>query len=122
LDGASGKHKVFLVFKKGGSNAMFNINWLKFDSAKSIPDAPSGLTASGLSTSEIKVEWDDSTGASGYDLMVNGVLVSNVSSPYSNTGLAGNSIYTYRIRAKNCSGSSEWSSTANAITKSIDIA
>lgn len=84
--------------------------------SSTLPDTPTGLYATSASTSQINVTWNSSNGATGYDLMVDGAIVSNVKSPYSHTGLAANTTHTYQIRANNSYGSSNWSSQVSATT------
>lgn len=81
-----------------------------------IPSVPTGLTATAASSSQINVTWNAVSGATGYDLEVDGTTVSNVTSPYSHTGLALGSTHSYRVRAKNSAGSSSWSSTVSRTT------
>ncbi|KIL42163.1 hypothetical protein SD70_03100 [Gordoniibacillus kamchatkensis] len=83
-----------------------------------IPSAPTGLSATAASGSQINVSWNGSTGATGYDLLVDGVVVSNASSPFAHTGLAASSTHTYQVRAKNSAGSSIWSLPVSMTTQS----
>ncbi len=92
------------------------------------PSAPSGLTATALSTSEIKLTWVDNatyeTGfkverstspGSGYSLIF--TSTANATS-YNNTGLSPNTTYYYRIRAFSSAGQSVYKE-ANATTFSM---
>lgn len=85
-------------------------------SPPTIPPVPTGLSATAISSSQISVTWNASSGATGYDLLVDGTTVSNVSSPYVHTGLAANSNHTYKVLAKNSVGSSAWSTQVGATT------
>ena len=80
--------------------------------------APKGLAATPAETPEIIVTWDDVTGATGYDLEVDGTVISDVSSPYVHRGLAYGSSHTYAVRAKNSSGIGAWSKTVSATATS----
>ncbi|MBP1963095.1 S-layer homology domain-containing protein [Paenibacillus aceris] len=82
-----------------------------------IPAVPSGLTATATSTTQINVTWNHSKDATGYDLMVDGVVQTDRSSPFAHTGLAADSTHTYRVRAKNSAGVSEWSSQVSATSQ-----
>jgi hypothetical protein len=82
----------------------------------SVPAVPTRLTATAASTSQINVSWKASTGATGYDLEIDGVATLGVTSPYPHTGLAANSTHTYRVRAKNSAGASAWSAAVTATT------
>ncbi|MDZ7364066.1 MAG: fibronectin type III domain-containing protein [candidate division KSB1 bacterium] len=90
------------------------------------PAAPSSLTATAVSNSQINLTWTDNAttetgfkierkiGASGMYAQIDSVDA-NVTT-YSNTGLTGNTEYYYRVRAKNAGGNSAYSNEANATT------
>ena len=90
------------------------------------PKAPGNLTATAMSNSQINLAWSDSsnnetgfklerkTGSGGTYAEV-ALLGANVTT-YSNTGLAANATYYYRVRAYNGGGNSTYSNAANAKT------
>ncbi|OCT15374.1 hypothetical protein A8709_14925 [Paenibacillus pectinilyticus] len=82
-----------------------------------LPSVPTSLTATAASMSQINVTWNSVAGANGYDLMVDGVTVSNVSSPYTHSGLTAATTHTYEVKAKNSQGASLWSSPVSATTQ-----
>jgi chitinase len=86
--------------------------------SNSVPAVPTGLTATAASETQINVSWTSSTGATGYDLEIDSTTVSDVTSPYSNTGLSAGSTHTYSVRAKNSVGDSAWSTSVSATTSS----
>jgi formylglycine-generating enzyme required for sulfatase activity len=90
------------------------------------PTAPSGLGASALSVSSIRLTWtDNSTNETGFkiDRSPDGstgwtqltVTAANATT-YDDTVLASGTIYYYRVRAANTGGDSVYSNTANATT------
>ncbi len=92
-----------------------------------IPSAPSGLSATVISKTQINLSWNDNsdnetgfmierkTGETGsYELIF--TTNANISS-YSDTGLTPNTKYYYRIKAYNEIGESSYSNEANATTK-----
>lgn len=98
------------------------------------PQAPTGLTANSISTSQINLSWtapsnNGGSAITGYkiDRSTNAgstwsTLVANTASSsttYSNTGLAAATSYTYRVSAINSVGTSAVSNTASAITGTI---
>lgn len=85
--------------------------------APTAPAVPSGLSAAASNQSSINVSWNASSGATGYDLKVDNNIISNVTSPYVNSGLTENSTHTYAVRAKNINGTSSWSNSISATTK-----
>lgn len=86
------------------------------------PRAPINLTAFGVSSSQINLNWIDSsnnelrfkiersTNAGANWLLIDSVAANVVS--YNNTGLTPNTIYHYRIYAVNAAGNSPFSNTA----------
>jgi len=92
------------------------------------PLAPSGLTAMAVSSSQIDLSWSDSdTAEQGFKVeRCSGAGCSNFAqiatvganvTGYSNTGLSSSTSYTYRVRAYNASGDSDYSNTASAMTQ-----
>lgn len=92
-----------------------------------VPGAPSGLTASAASSSQINLAWSDAasnetgfrieraTGSGSFAEIA--TVGANVTS-YSNTGLAASTAYSFRVRAYNSAGNSSYSNTATATTGS----
>lgn len=89
------------------------------------PAAPSSLTATAVSRSQINLSWTDNAGnEDGFKIErstdgVNFTQIATVGAnvpTYSNTGLAKNRTYYYRVRAYNSAGNSAYSNTANART------
>jgi hypothetical protein len=91
------------------------------------PDAPSNLTATVASSSQINLSWTDNsdnesgfkierkTGSGSYQLIT---TVGAGATAYQNTGLSSDATYTYRIYAYNGDGNSGYSNEASATTSS----
>ena len=89
------------------------------------PNAPTGLAATAVSTTQINLSWaDTSSNEDGFRIerSTNGtnfseiaVVGANVIS-YASTGLTGGTTYHYRVRSYNVGGNSGYSSVANATT------
>jgi C1A family cysteine protease len=92
------------------------------------PAAPSNLTATAVSSSQINLSWtDNSNNETGF--MIESCagttcsyfsVVSNVTS-YSNTGLTESTSYTYRVKARNSGGDSAYSNSATATTLTASL-
>ena len=95
--------------------------------AATVPDAPSGLTATAVSPTQINLFWstpnDGQSSITGYKIEYRvgsgsySVLVSNTASTsttYSHTGLTTDQTYTYHVYAINSIGTSASSSEASA--------
>lgn len=65
-------------------------------------DPPTGLQATAVSASQIDLSWDEVSGATGYDIERDSAVIvaDHQSTSYSDTGLAGATEYTYRVRAR----------------------
>ena len=91
------------------------------------PSAPSGLNATGSSSSRIDLSWtDNSTNETGFRIERKqgsgsfaeiGTVAANVTT-YASTGLSASTTYTYRIRAYNATGNSAYSGERSATTQS----
>jgi Fibronectin type III domain/PQQ enzyme repeat len=89
-----------------------------------LPIAPSNLTASVLSSSQIDLSWQDNSGneqsfqvfrTTGSHFKKIGVVGANVTS-YSDLGLSPNTTYRYKVRAHNKAGNSAFSNIVSATT------
>jgi hypothetical protein len=92
----------------------------------SLPAAPSGLSATAASSSQINLAWTDNannetgfkierkTGAGGTYAQIN-TVGANITT-YNDTGLSASTAYYYRVRANNAAGDSAYSNEANATT------
>lgn len=69
---------------------------------------------------QITVTWDEVSGATGYDVEVDGVVLDNGAEPmFIQKNLAANTTHLYRIRAKNDEVMSEWSEMVGQMTTSV---
>ena len=95
--------------------------------APAVPAAPSSLTATAVSRSQINLAWtDNSTNETGFKIerckgstCTNFAQIATVGvnvKTYANTGLTRNTTYRYRVRAYNATGNSAYSNIAAATT------
>jgi transcriptional regulator CtsR len=91
-----------------------------------IPTAPSNLSVSSASSSQINLTWrDNSTNETGFlveratgtGAFVQVASLGANTTSYNSTGLTASSSYSFRIRATNVTGNSAYSNTATATTK-----
>jgi len=97
-----------------------------------VPSAPSGLTSTVVSATQINLAWTASTdnvGVTGYQVeRCQGASCSSFAqmatpngTTFSDTGLAGSTSYSYRVRATDAAGNlSSFSATSTATTSSSD--
>src|SRR5207249_8095526 len=97
-------------------------------SANSVPQAPSNLTATAASTSQINLTWqDNASNESGFrvEQSLDGTTftpagtASADSTSFSVTGLSAGTTYYFRVLAFNGAGDSTWSNTAQATTQAV---
>jgi FtsP/CotA-like multicopper oxidase with cupredoxin domain len=116
-----------LAFNSAGKSAYSNEAIVTTPAAQP-PAAPSNLTAAAVSTSEIRLIWqDNSTTEDGFrielktaadpDFIETGVVPADTTY-HTDTGLNPNTTYTYRVCAYNASGASGYSNEASATTLS----
>jgi len=89
--------------------------WSALVSRYTAPAIPANLTATATSTS-ISLTWSAVTGATGYDIEVDGVVKSTTTATYAHSGLTANTSHSYRVRSKNSGGASDWSSPITPMT------
>jgi chitodextrinase len=89
----------------------------------SVPQTPSGLTASAVSSSQISLAWSTVAAPANctvtYSVFRNGSQVASnlTSGSFTDTGLAASTAYQYYVRAVDAAGSSANSATVSATTK-----
>jgi serine protease AprX len=90
------------------------------------PPAAPTLSAQAVSTSQVDLSWAAVPGADGYTLdrctgtgctSFATIAPSLTQTSFSNTGLAASTSYSYRLRAYNAGGPSDWSTVATAVTQ-----
>jgi len=88
------------------------------------PVTPTGLTATAVSSSQINLSWNPSSGATSYTVYrstsSSGTYTSigtTSSTSFSNTGLSASTTYFYKVDASNAGGTSAQSSAVSATTQ-----
>jgi tripartite motif-containing protein 71 len=122
-----------LAFNGAGDSAASNTAEATTQTPPVTPAAPSSLTATAASQSQINLSWvDNSTNETGFKIerckganCANFVQVGTVGSntaTFADAGLAKNTTYRYRARAYNGSGNSPYSNTGSARTFNLNKA
>ncbi len=104
---------VYRVRAKSGD---FAGDWSEAITVATLVGVPTSISTTATST-QITVTWDEVNGAAGYDIKVDGEVIDNgASTTYVHSGLAPNTLHTYRVRAKNENGASDWSEPVEQLT------
>ncbi|MFZ3136591.1 MAG: fibronectin type III domain-containing protein [Thermodesulfovibrionales bacterium] len=111
------------AFNAGGDSSYSNE--VSATTITALPAAPTNLTANTVSASQINLNWaDNATNETGFKIerktgggtYAQIATVSANVTAYSDTGLASNTIYYYRVRANNTAGDSSYSNEVSATT------
>jgi hypothetical protein len=116
------------AFNAAGASAWSNS--ASATTPNALPQAPSNLTATAVSSTQINLAWtDNAVNETGFTIQratnpnFNGATTITLNganqTAYNNTGRAPNTTYFYRVRAFNPLGVSPWSNTASATTPSL---
>lgn len=83
--------------------------WTDIVAKTTLPDTPQNLDGIAMDTT-IKVLWDSVAGAKTYELEMDGQLITDIfETGYIHEQLTPNSSHSYRVRARNIEGTSNWS-------------
>jgi beta-galactosidase len=128
---ANSSGQFVILFTSQVNNAL--ISGIEIDSTSpcTAPTAPSGLTATATSSSQINLSWTASSSSCGVTYNVfrsttsgftpsssNQIASGVTSTTYSDTGLAASTAYYYLVEGTNSGGASAASNQANATTSS----
>lgn len=114
--------RLYVIGGYGVSGTLDKVEMFIPITLQSAVTTPANILSGGQRNS-ISLKWDMVQPATSYDIEANGTIIANVTeNSYIHADLAANTVYTYRIRAKNILGTSEWSSeitqgTVNSATE-----
>jgi len=128
--GSSWGESGYMWIAYGKNQVGYSANYVVYNGSAPVtpPAAPTGLTASAVSSSQINLAWtDNATNETGFKIerctgpgCTNFAQIATVGvgvTSYANTGLAASTSYSYRVRATNTGGDSAYSNTATAVTQ-----
>ncbi len=117
------------AYNAGGNSEYSNIPNATTSAGASVPAAPTNLTATAASATQINLAWADkatdetgykvewsSNGTSGWTIITTSLGANTTS--FQHTGLTAGTTYYYRVYAYNANGNSEYSNITNAATQS----
>ncbi|WP_160319727.1 fibronectin type III domain-containing protein, partial [Paenibacillus xylanivorans] len=90
--------------------------WTAVLTQNTLPGSVAGLTVNSVTNTAIALKWTTVTGATGYDLEIDGTVVAVTGVAYTKSGLAANTEHTFRIRSKNAAGVGAWSDLISGTT------
>jgi fibronectin type 3 domain-containing protein len=107
-----------LAYDNAGNNSAQSASKCATTSGGStLPSVPTGLTATAVSSSQINLSWNASTGATGYNIYRAGVLLTTTTTTsYQNISLSAGTQYCYTVAAYNSTGTSAQSTSQCATT------
>lgn len=109
-------HTYRIRAKNAGESSEWS-NLISIRTRSVVPATPTNISATS-SSSEIVITWDEVQYADGYDIEINGDCFENITeTQYAYSNLEPEAIYTYRVRAKNEIGASNWSALKTINTK-----
>lgn len=121
----------YVVRATNATGASANSNQASATTQSALPAAPSALAATAVSKTQINLTWTDNATNESNMVVARGTVAGGPytdiatlaanSVSYSNTALASNTRYYYRVRATNASGASANSNEANALTWPADM-
>jgi len=118
------------AYNSAGESSMSSYDYATTSASSSggggtVPSAPTGVTATALSSSSINVSWSQVSNATSYDVYyeigsstTKNFAGNTTSTSYTHTGLTASTTYYYYIKAKNSAGSSDYSLIKSVTTLS----
>ncbi|WP_052339442.1 fibronectin type III domain-containing protein [Gorillibacterium massiliense] len=100
------------TYRVRAKNASVTSEWSQWSTSRTLtttPDTPGNLRAT-ATTNSISLQWNSVKDADNYDLEIDGKVVSAITrTEYLYANLDANTMHTFRVRASNHSGKSDWS-------------
>lgn len=104
------------TYRVRSGSELGNSEWSEKVTAMTLPSIPQNLQAK-AERDRITLVWDPVSGATGYDIEVDGSVIGNGTSiDFIHDGLLSNTEHTYRVRARNGEVIGEWSDMVTRVT------
>ena len=95
--------------KVGTNEQYFVSDWSEYVKAVVLPSVPNNFEVATVTSSAITLDWEQVTGATGYEIEIDGKLIDNgLNTSYTHSELNSNEEHTYRVRALNGTIFGEW--------------
>jgi chitodextrinase len=96
-------------YRVRAKNADGYTQWSPVAKGTTLPCIPANFKAASVESTRIALVWDGVSGATGYDIEVDGVLIGNNNeTSFTHSGLMPNSQHTYKVRARSGDIAGEW--------------
>ncbi|WP_395655406.1 reprolysin-like metallopeptidase [Flavobacterium sp.] len=118
------------IMIKGNNHIFFDVSNTNFTITPSVldtqaPTAPINLSATGITTSSLILNWTaatDNIGVVGYDVYQNGSFITSVTATTANiSGLSLATTYTFYVRAKDAAGNVSTNSNTISVTTTASV-
>lgn len=104
------------AYRVRGKNSSGVGKWSEVISKSTLPGSSFGINATATDKS-ISLVWDKASGATAYDLEVDGVIISDIADcKYTHDNLLPSTEHSYRVRPKNADGISNWTNLVKVFT------
>ncbi|QOR35899.1 Ig-like domain-containing protein [Clostridium sp. 'deep sea'] len=97
------------AFKIRAKNEDTESFWSNVYAQKTLTDIPKNINVT-ATDNQLKINWDTVSGASAYDLEVDGVIQEVIANEFVHNSVTPGSVHSYRVRSKSNLGASDWSS------------
>lgn len=95
-----------------------NSNVTSLTTASSLPDVPTNLVTSSITSTGFTATWGNVDTATSYDISIDdGTAINVMTNTYNSSGLSSGITHTWKVRAKNGAGNSNYTSNQNILLK-----
>lgn len=104
------------VYRVRAKNESGTGQWSSIIAQSTLPATPTGLKGNATANS-VTISWNSTPGATTYDLEIDGQVLEGLTQPsFYHGNLLPNEVHSYRVKARNQLGTSQWSQTITVQT------